>query len=58
MEENKVIDLDINVDGDTEYKEAGEVQIADDVIAVITEIATLEVDGVCAIAKVKFLVQC
>lgn len=53
MEENKVIDLDINVDGDTEYKEAGEVQIADDVIAVITEIATLEVDGVCAIAGAK-----
>lgn len=53
MEENKVIDLDINVDGNTEYKEAGEVQIADDVIAVITEIATLEVEGVCAIAGAK-----
>lgn len=47
VEENKVIDVDLD------NKEVGEVKIADDVIAVIAEIATLEVDGVFAIAGGK-----
>ena len=47
MEENKVIDVDLD------NKEVGEVQIADDVIAVIAEIAALEVEGVYAIAGNK-----
>jgi uncharacterized alkaline shock family protein YloU len=47
VEENKVIDVDLD------NKEVGEVQIADDVIAVIAEIAALEVEGVYAIAGNK-----
>ncbi len=55
MKENKVIDVDLEVSVDEAAKMhgAGEVQIADDVIAVIAEIAALEVDGVFAIAGGK-----
>lgn len=47
MEENKVINVDLD------NKEVGEVKIADDVIAVIAEIAALEVEGVYAITGGK-----
>ena len=55
MKENKVIDVDleVSVDETAKMQGAGEVQIADDVIAVIAEIAALEVDGVFAIAGGK-----
>lgn len=47
VEENKVINVDLD------NKEVGEVKIADDVIAVIAEIAALEVEGVYAITGGK-----
>lgn len=46
MDEQKIIGLETTHDMD-------QVQIADDVIAVIAEIATLEVDGVEATAPTK-----
>lgn len=46
MDEQKIIDLEMGQD-------MNEVQIADDVIAVIAEIATLEVNGVVATAPSK-----
>ncbi|MGL6174356.1 MAG: Asp23/Gls24 family envelope stress response protein [Cellulosilyticaceae bacterium] len=46
MEENKLINVDLE-------EEVGQVQIADDVIAVIAEIAALEVDGIVSIGNNK-----
>lgn len=46
MEENKVVDMPLE-------DELGQVQIADDVIAVIAEIAALEVEGMVAIGQGK-----
>ncbi|MGL4737712.1 MAG: Asp23/Gls24 family envelope stress response protein [Cellulosilyticaceae bacterium] len=46
MEENKVIDMNVE-------EEIGQVQIADDVIAVIAEIAALEVEGIISVGAGK-----
>ncbi|MEG0013636.1 MAG: Asp23/Gls24 family envelope stress response protein [Cellulosilyticaceae bacterium] len=46
MEENKVINVNLE-------EEIGQVQIADDVIAVIAEIAALEVEGIAGIGNNK-----
>lgn len=46
VEENKVVNVDLE-------EEVGQVQIADDVIAVIAEIAALEVDGIVSIGNSK-----
>lgn len=46
MEENKVIDMPLE-------NELGQVQIADDVIAVIAEIAALEVEGMAGVGLGK-----
>lgn len=46
VEENKVIDMNVE-------EEIGQVQIADDVIAVIAEIAALEVEGIISVGGGK-----